>query len=224
MSIKRTSVVGILATALVGILGNQTGATAIATIQLQMANADMAQLSGSAIECSNATSDDLVQAARDGETSSVHRLLDCSISANNRGRWTQDIADGAPLELMAQPIHAAAWNGHTEIVQILLDAGAYADAIDEWGFSPLMTAAEVGEVQIVDLLIEAGVDVNRATRCAECIAETALMIAVEYEHEAVVERLLRAGADKSYRAKDGLDSLDLARARENASIIQMLEE
>jgi ankyrin repeat protein len=58
------------------------------------------------------------------------------------------------------PLYAAARNGHLEIVQALLKAGASVNKANHLGETPLYIAAENGHVKIVRTLIEAGADVN----------------------------------------------------------------
>jgi hypothetical protein len=51
----------------------------------------------------------------------------------------------------------AAWFGHTEVVRILLAAGANIEAIDnEYGFTALMIAAYGGHAEVVNLLLHKG--------------------------------------------------------------------
>ena len=64
------------------------------------------------------------------------------------------------------PLHIAAFNGRLEIAQVLLDHGANANAMDEWGETPFHLVSE-GEydsqehsIGIAWLLLEHGVDVN----------------------------------------------------------------
>ncbi|KAH9014860.1 ankyrin repeat-containing domain protein [Lactarius hengduanensis] len=55
------------------------------------------------------------------------------------------------------PLHFASYNGRLEIVQLLLDHGATADAVDDWGETPLHDVSK-GEYDYE----ESGVDVARA--------------------------------------------------------------
>ena len=45
-------------------------------------------------------------------------------------------------------LHAAAQNGHTDIVKLLLDAGADKDVVDKYGDTPLHVAAENGPLTL----------------------------------------------------------------------------
>lgn len=56
------------------------------------------------------------------------------------------------------PLHYAATNGHTKVIQLLLDNHAYIDASSPNGSTPLMMAAMYGTVDAVQLLLDAGAD------------------------------------------------------------------
>jgi cytohesin len=58
------------------------------------------------------------------------------------------------------PLHYAADEGHTEVVELLIANGADVNAKNENGWTPLHLAAYWGGKEIVELLIAAGADVN----------------------------------------------------------------
>ncbi|WP_257254281.1 ankyrin repeat domain-containing protein, partial [Endozoicomonas sp. SESOKO3] len=62
----------------------------------------------------------------------------------------------------ATPLYLAAREGHTDIVQLLIEAGADLNAALPNGASPLFIAARKGHTDIVKLLIEAGAELNAA--------------------------------------------------------------
>ena len=54
----------------------------------------------------------------------------------------------------------ASYEGHTEIVQYLLNCGANVDAVDEHGISSLSWASGRNQIDIVTLLLKAGASPN----------------------------------------------------------------
>jgi hypothetical protein len=65
------------------------------------------------------------------------------------------------------PLHYAATNGHTDIMQLLLDGYAYIDASAPNGATPLMMAAEFGNIAAVQLLLDAGADATLKNRLGQ---------------------------------------------------------
>src|SRR3989338_10165033 len=54
------------------------------------------------------------------------------------------------------PLHAACFNGHHQVVQLLLAAGTNKETPDMHGRKPLDTASSRGHLQIVEMLLAAG--------------------------------------------------------------------
>ena len=85
-------------------------------------------------------SDDLFQAAFEGNTSKIEKLIKKGADVNAKDE------NGAPV------LMAAAANGQTEIVKMLLDKGADVNVKDKDGKTALMYAADRGHTDIVKLL------------------------------------------------------------------------
>jgi ankyrin repeat protein/cell wall assembly regulator SMI1 len=121
-------------------------------------------------------------------------------------------------------LHGAASEGHVEIAQMLLAAGAGVDAADtEWGYTPLMEAAAYGHTGMVRLLLSHGADANARSGGRD----TALMRAAERyeaepEHLQTVQVLLAAGADPNLRDRDGRTARSRARDGRNETIVALL--
>jgi 26S proteasome non-ATPase regulatory subunit 10 len=66
------------------------------------------------------------------------------------------------------PLNWATYNGHKEIVELLIAAGADMNVKDHvWGYTPLHRAAFSGHKEIAELLIANGADVNATDKYGE---------------------------------------------------------
>jgi ankyrin repeat protein len=57
-------------------------------------------------------------------------------------------------------LHAAAYRGHTEVVELLIAHGADVNSRDVRGWIPLHAAVDQGHVETGELLIAKGADLN----------------------------------------------------------------
>jgi ankyrin repeat protein len=148
----------------------------------------------------------LVQAAADGDLEGVLFLLSDGEDPNlahQRDGWT--------------PLMSAAFYGHIEVAEALIEAGANLDrgTDDEW--TPLMGASQNGHVEIVKLLLASGAN-SRVGRSSNW---TALHSAVFNGHEEISRLLLEA--DTPYEAAEkGFTPLALAAQEGQDAIIQLL--
>ena len=93
-------------------------------------------------------------------------------------------------------------------------------------FIDLLTSACIlGHYQVVELLLILGVSPNLVLIGDEEFggSNSLLQTAAAMGHTKVVIRLLRAGADKNYKNKDGESALDLARIHGHGGIVFLLE-
>src|SRR5581483_4993278 len=92
------------------------------------------------------------------------------------------------------PLYKASVQGKTEIVRVLLDAGAdpNLDSGGETEGTPLCAAAAWGHTDIVRLLLQSGADPNRV-ECANTHPTRALNWATRNGHGECVDLLLAAG-------------------------------
>ncbi|CEJ55150.1 hypothetical protein PMG11_01425 [Penicillium brasilianum] len=114
----------------------------------------------------------------------------------------------------------AAWRGHKEIIQLLLEKGADVNAKDDYGGTALIQAAKGGHEAIVHLLLKKGAFMNMR----DDYVGTALSTAAEGGHDAIVQLLLEKGADVTIKDIDGRTALTWAAEGGYEAIVKLLLE
>lgn len=104
------------------------------------------------------------------------------------------------------PLHEAVDDGHTEIVQVLIDAGADLNNQRFDGRTPLHMAVSRGSIDIVKALLAAGAYIDPV----DYDYITPLHIAVSLGHTEIVELLLREGASLHARQRHDVTPLHVA--------------
>jgi ankyrin repeat protein len=100
--------------------------------------------------------------------------------ANINDQEYRDLIDQTPLII-------AAFNGCTDIVKMLLDAGADIQHRNDQGENALISAAQEGNIDTVKFLLDAGADVNQTN----ADGETALELAINLKQKKELIELLR---------------------------------
>ncbi|CAM3337969.1 hypothetical protein SAMN04488021_14915 [Paracoccus aminovorans] len=123
------------------------------------------------------------------------------------------------------PYLYAGARGHLQILRMTLAHGADLASTNRFGGTALIPAAERGHVETVRTLIEAGVDVDHVND----LGWTALLEAIILgdggaRHVAIVDLLVKAGADAGLADRDGVTPLQHARQRGYARIAAILEQ
>lgn len=142
-------------------------------------------------------------------------------------------------------------SGYTNIIKILIDAGADINAKTDVGFTILKQASMSGNVPAVAILLKAGVDIDAGitegytalsgaiemgqTEVAKLLISaganintktngdfTVLMLASLRGRLGIVQKLIAAGADVNAKNKDGLTALTFARVRAYTKIQKIL--
>ena len=114
---------------------------------------------------------------------------------------------------------SAAYNGHTEVVKLLLKLGVDLTVHNWRGETALTVAAAEGQAEVVELLLESGADINIQGKGSA--GRTALMKAVERGNTEVVEILLKHGADVNILGYDK-SALSIAVCKRRTEIVKLL--
>ncbi|MEJ2111162.1 MAG: ankyrin repeat domain-containing protein [Acidobacteriota bacterium] len=203
----------------------------------------------------------LILASQNGHAEIVRLLLDAGANANaNPFKYTPHSdyeVSYTPADLLpvvhqseivyeATALHTASRNGHTEIVKLLLEAGANVDATGNDDVTALHAASQNGHAEIVELLLEAGANVNaeitrafyreqdhllESMRGPEPISppmavlnyHTPLMLAAQNGYIEIVELLLDAGAKVDIETYAGTAE-GVASQNGHAEIVKLLLE
>jgi ankyrin repeat protein len=109
----------------------------------------------------------LSTAAASNQIAIAQLLLDRGADPNIASQWNET------------PLQAAAYHGNTEILKLLIDAGARLDTAEtQYGFTALASAARNGHMDAIKLLLDAGAD--RSLRIKD--GRTAKQLAEQYNH------------------------------------------
>ena len=155
----------------------------------------------------------LLEAAKAGDLPRVRELL-----AAGADREARD-ADGAT------PLMLAAHAGRLDVVGALITAGADVNATDARGWGPLAKAVynpdvDRGFADVVQVLVDAGANIEAPI----AYGIRPLMLAAGYGETAVVETLLKAGADVLARNEGGLTALMMVKEKFYVDVINLLHE
>jgi len=118
-------------------------------------------------------------------------------------------------------IDNAVIGGDVANVRSLLVADpALINAMDNYGFTPLMVAAQIGHPDVVELLLERGA----AIEAKDNKEFTALIYAASEGHPDVVKLLLERGAAVNARNYQGATSLSFAASKGHVDVVMLLLE
>ena len=131
--------------------------------------------------------------------------------------WLRTAINAADLQDRT-PLHLAAAEGHVEIVELLIAAGADVAKRNKGGETPLLTAAFSGAAGVVHVLLQKGACV----RATDADGSTSLILAAKEGHVAAVQVLLRMGARVNAPMPDGSTALHVAAAGGCLQLVQLL--
>ena len=118
------------------------------------------------------------------------------------------------------PLHQAASNGHTDVVQVLLDEGAETDKANNFGSTPLLRASGGNHKEVVQLLLCGNADLKKMNKSGH----SPLQFAALYGNKDVAQVLLDAGADPDQAAHNGISPLFRCKYFGRKEMVQLLLE
>ncbi|HEX4749153.1 MAG TPA: ankyrin repeat domain-containing protein [Bryobacteraceae bacterium] len=120
------------------------------------------------------------------------------------------------------PLHLAAFFGHADLAEALIDQGAKVDAKSSNAMrnTPLHAAAAGGQIGVMELLLKRGANANATQEGGDW---TALHSAAQAGNRQMVEVLVANGAHVNARAANGQSALDLALSKGHHEVAELLE-
>ena len=157
--------------------------------------------------------DAVSEAVKTGNVAQVTSLLKGGADGNARS------AEGTT------PLMLAAASGNLGMVQALLAAGVDVKTVDALGWSALMKAIYNSELDqgfpdVVQVLIDAGADLETTI----VFGTRPLMLAAGYGEAAVVEVLIKAGAEVKAKNEGGRTALRMVKDKDYVDVINLLHE
>jgi len=148
-----------------------------------------------------------------------------AVKANDHALVQRLISEGVSVDAADasgdRPVIMAAYLGHTEVLELLVAAGADLTVVDPgMRATALHAAAYAGRTEAAGVLIDGGIAINQQ---GPVNGYTALHDAVWQNHGATVRVLLAGGADLTIRSKDGQTPLDLARSLHHKELVAFFE-
>src|SRR4029077_19341540 len=147
----------------------------------------------------------------DVSSNELHRvrvLLGYGASIDDRGRYG------------LTALHYAVRGGKLPLIELLLERGAPADALDEDGLTPLLhlskTRSKADPIPVMELLAASGANVDARDETQG----TLLMYFARRGNVGAVQWLLAHGADRNARNKNGNTAAEIGRA--HARIVRLL--
>jgi ankyrin repeat protein len=149
-----------------------------------------------------------------------------AVKSNNVARVKELIQQGVNVNTLDTngdaPLIQAAYEGYTEIVRLLLEAGADVSVVDPgMKATALHAAAYAGRTEAAKLLIAYKVDIDKQ---GPYNGYTALHDALWQNHVETAKVLIEAGANLGLTTHEGQTPLAFARSRKQGELVALLEQ
>jgi ankyrin repeat protein len=149
-----------------------------------------------------------------------------AVQHNNAASVRELIAQGVNVNELDEnrdaPLIMAAYKGYTDIVKLLLEAGADVTAVDPgMKATALHAAAYAGHAAAARLLIEYGIEIDKQ---GPYNGYTALHDAVWQNNVEVAEVLIHAGANLDITSHSGETPLAFAKNKKHHVIVALIEQ
>lgn len=131
-------------------------------------------------------------------------------------RWGAEVDNIQSIKHRMTALHVAAEQGHSSVVQLLLDNGAGVDTLDCERLTALHKAAKQGHASVVQLLLDNGARQDARDDCQM----TPLLCACDSKRESVIALFARRQLDFSFRDKSGRSAWQIAINSHNGKISQ----
>lgn len=152
----------------------------------------------------------LVLAALAGNAEVLPRLRDAGNDPNAR----MMVLGLFPIS----PLIGAAGFDDVAVTRALLDCGAAVDSADDDDITPLGWAVIPNHPEVAQVLIERGAKVNHVDK--KGMTPLLYAASIDFGGTAMIDLLLKAGADPSIRNKEGLTAADLVRKYKHTHLLK----
>ena len=159
--------------------------------------------------------EELWTASREGDVKKVRRIVQNELIDVNCSHYNNVTIVFGTLTALS----IAAKNCRANVVKVLIEHGADIHTADDFGWTPLHSAAYSGHKKLVKLLLDKGSDPNRRTKDES----TPLHIAARHGHKGIVQLLLIRGANANNRDVFNRTPLRLAETAAQWETVKLLE-
>lgn len=153
-----------------------------------------------------------------------HPLCDCKHSVTHDELGASTPNDALQVNICnvdgLTPLHIAVQNGHSELVEILLDSGAIANIQTKKNITPLHLACLHQRTLMVQMLLEAHCDIN----CQDMDGNTPLHYSCQVNNARLVKLLMENNPNLNLRNSKGKTPLEEAEDKMSITVARLLSQ